>query len=105
MSGGVTGAIIAGGAIAAAGAAASMYSANKQASAQSAAARRAEKQAQQEAERQQQAQRRNEQNSADTSGILQAAQDAALSGGSTLLTGAGGVSNDQLNLGGGGALG
>lgn len=105
MSGGISGSMIIGGALAAAGAAASIYSANKQASAQNAASRRAERQAQQEAERQQQAQRRNDRNSADTSGILQAAQDAALSGGSTLLTGAGGVSNDQLNLGGGGALG
>ena len=49
--------------------------------------------------------RRQNGNRADVSGILAQNQNAALSGGSTLLTGAGGVNRDQLNLGGGNTLG
>ena len=105
MSGGVTGALYAAGAMALAGAATSVYTSNKQARAQESASKRAEQQAQQEAERQRQAQRKNERNSVDVSGILQQAQDASMSAGSTLLTGASGVGNDQLNLGSGGNLG
>ena len=44
-----------------------------------------------------------EMNQADVSDILQQNQNATMSSGSTLLTGAGGVSN--LPLGGGGTLG
>lgn len=104
MSGGVSGALALG-AMTVAGAATQIYSSSKQARAQEAATKQAEQNAKQEAERQQQAQRRAEGNNADVTSILQAAQDATLSGGSTLLTGAGGVSNDKLSLGGGGKLG
>lgn len=93
------------GGLAIAGAAASIYSANKQAKAQDRAMRQAERQAQAEAERAEQEMRRQNSNRADISGILAQNQNAALSGGSTLLTGAGGINRDQLNLGGGNTLG
>mgnify|MGYP007076748477 CR=1 FL=1 len=90
MSGGTVGAVIVGGAIAAASAAASVYSSNKQAKAQAA--------------QQRQQQRRQEGQSADVGAILDQNANAGLSGGSTLLTGAGGVKDNQMSLGGGGNL-
>ena len=90
-------------AAAAASAASSTYQGNKQARAQESATRQAEQQAKANAEASAQAQRKQEMNQADVSGILQQNQNASMSGGSTLLTGAGGVSN--LPLGGGGTLG
>ncbi len=91
------------GAMAAAGAAASVYSGNKQAKAQEAASKRAEQQAKQQAAQQRQQQRKQEGQSADVGSILDQNTNAGLSGGSTLLTGAGGVGD--LNLGAGGKLG
>lgn len=93
------------GAIAAAGAAAGVYSANKQASAQREATQQAERNQKKVAEQARQDQRRQNANRADVGGILQGNVNSALSGGSTLLTGAGGVSNDRLNLGAGNRLG
>ncbi len=104
MSGGTVGAFIVGGAIAAASAAASVYSSNKQAKAQAAASRKAEEQAKAQAAQQRQQQRRQEGQSADVGAILDQNANAGLSGGSTLLTGAGGVKNNQMSLGGGGNL-
>lgn len=104
MSGGTVGAYIVGGAIAAASAAASVYSSNKQAKAQAAASRKAEEQAKAQAAQQRQQQRRQEGQSADVGAILDQNANAGLSGGSTLLTGAGGVKNNQMSLGGGGNL-
>lgn len=92
------------GAIAAASAAASVYSGNKQAKAQNRAARQAEQQANEEATRQRQQQRRQEGQSADIGSILDQNSNSGLSGGSTLLTGAGGVKDNQMSLGGGGSL-
>lgn len=91
------------GAMAAAGAAASVYSGNKQAKAQEAASKRAEQQAKEQAAQQRQQQRKQEGQSADVGSILDQNTNAGLSGGSTLLTGAGGVGD--LNLGAGGKLG
>lgn len=105
MSGGTVGAVIVGGAIAAASAAASVYSSNKQAKAQAAASRKAEEQAKAQAAQQRQQQRRQEGQSADVGAILDQNANAGLSGGSTLLTGAGGVKDNQMSLGGGGKLG
>lgn len=79
--------------------------ANKQARAQRDATRQAERQQQKIAEQARADERRQNQNSADISGILESNTNPALSGGSTLLTGAGGVSNDRLNLGAGNKLG
>ena len=93
------------GGLALAGAAASVYSSNKQAKAQESAAKRQEAAQKQAAEEARQSERRQNQNTADVSGILQQNTDATLSGGSTLLTGAGGVTNDQFNLGKGNKLG
>ncbi len=104
MSGGTVGAVIVGGAIAAASAAASVYSSNKQAKAQAAASRKAEEQAKAQAAQQRQQQRRQEGQSADVGAILDQNANAGLSGGSTLLTGAGGVKDNQMSLGGGGSL-
>lgn len=104
MSGGTVGAVIVGGAIAAASAAASVYSSNKQAKAQAAASRKAEEQAKAQAAQQRQQQRRQEGQSADVGSILDQNANAGLSGGSTLLTGAGGVKDNQMSLGGGGSL-
>lgn len=104
MSGGTVGAVIVGGAIAAASAAASVYSSNKQAKAQAAASRKAEEQAKAQAAQQRQQQRRQEGQSADVGAILDQNANAGLSGGSTLLTGAGGVKDNQMRLGGGGSL-
>lgn len=106
MSGGTVGAVIVGGAIAAASAAASVYSSNKQAKAQAAASRKAEEQAKAKAQaaQQRQQQRRQEGQSADVGAILDQNANAGLSGGSTLLTGAGGVKDNQMSLGGGGNL-
>lgn len=87
------------------GAGASMYSSNKQAKAERAASKQAERQQQKIAEQARADERRQNQNSADISGILDANVNSALSGGSTLLTGAGGISNDRLNLGAGNKLG
>lgn len=103
MSGGTVGAYIVGGAIAAASAAASVYSSNKQAKAQEAASKRAEQQAKEQAAQQRQKQRKQGGQSADVGSILDQNTNAGLSGGSTLLTGAGGVGD--LNLGAGGKLG
>ena len=91
------------GAMAAAGAAASVYSGNKQAKAQEAASKRAEQQAKEQAAQQRQQQRKQEGQSADVGSIFDQNTNAGLSGGSTLLTGAGGVGD--LNLGAGGKLG
>lgn len=91
------------GAMAAAGAAASVYSGNKQAKAQEAASKRAEQQAKEQAAQQRQQQRKQGGQSADVGSILDQNTNAGLSGGSTLLTGAGGVGD--LNLGAGGKLG
>lgn len=85
------------------GAGASMYSSNKQVKAERAASKQAERQQQKIAEQARADERR--QNKADVSGILQDNINSALSGGRTLLTGAGGVSNDRLNLGAGNKLG
>lgn len=85
--------------------AASVYSANKQAKAQDRATRQAEENAKKQAEQSAQATRRQQQNRADVSGILSMNQDGGLSGGSTLLSGAGGVNKNQMNLGGGSTLG
>ena len=104
MSGATT-AMWVGAGIAAAGAAASIYGAEKQADAQRDATRQAERQAQQTAERSRQEQRRQNAQQADVSGILQQNAQAASGGGSTLLTGASGVQNSQLNLGQGSMLG
>ena len=93
------------GAIAAAGAAAGVYSANKQASAQREATQQAERNQKKVSEQARQDQRRQNANSADVSGILQGNIDSSLSGGSTLLTGAGGGSTDRRNLGAGNKLG
>ena len=98
MSGATTAAIIG-------AAAATMYSANKQAKAQDRATRQAEENAKKQAEQSAQATRRQQQNQADVSGILSMNQDSGLSGGSTLLSGAGGVNKNQMSLGGGSTLG
>lgn len=104
MSGGTVGAVIVGGAIAAASAAASVYSSRKQAKATAVASRKAEQQAQAQAAQQRQQQRKQEGNAADVGAILDQNANSGLSGGSTLLTGAGGVKNNQMSLGGGGNL-
>lgn len=104
MSGGTVGAVIIGGALAAASAAASVYSSRKQAKATAAASRKAEQQAQAQAAQQRQQQRRQEGNSANVGAILEQNANPGLSGGSTLLTGAGGVKDNQMSLGGGGNL-
>ena len=101
----MSGAIIAGAVIAGASAAASVYSSNKQAKAQRRAMEQQERLAKAEAEKAQQAERRQNANQADVGSILAQNMDSALSGGSTLLTGAGGVSNKDLTLGGGNKLG
>lgn len=93
------------GAVAVAGAAASVYSASKQARAERGAAKQAERQQKKVAEQARQDERKQNAQQADISGILQGNIDSSLSGGSTLLTGAGGVSNDRLNLGAGNKLG
>mgnify|MGYP001779820876 CR=1 FL=1 len=87
------------------GGAASVYSSNQAARVDRSAAKQAERQQQKVAEQAREDQRRQNQNQADISGILQNNIDGSLSGGSTLLTGAGGVSNDQLSLGAGNKLG
>ena len=86
-------------------AAVAAYSANKQAKAQDRATRQAEENAKKQAEQSAQATRRQQQNQADVSGILSMNQDSGLSGGSTLLSGAGGVNKNQMRLGGGSTLG
>ena len=93
-----------GGLIAAVGAATTIYTANKQEAAQRDAARQAEESAKRQAEQQRQETRRQNAQQADVSGILQ--QNAAnAGGGTTLLTGAGGVNRNDLNLGQGNTLG
>lgn len=82
-----------------------MAAANKQAKAQDRATRQAEENAKKQAEQSAQATRRQQQNRADVSGILSMNQDGGLSGGSTLLSGAGGVNKNQMSLGGGSTLG
>lgn len=99
----VEGLVLGGLALATAGA--GVYSASKTARAERGAAKQAERQQQKVAEQARQDERRQNQNQADVSGILQGNIDTGLSGGSTLLTGAGGVSNNQLNLGAGNKLG
>ena len=98
----MSGAIVAGG-VMAASAVASVYSSNKQAKAQEAASKRAEQQAKEQTAQQRQQQRKQEGSSANVGSILEQNMNSGLSGGSTLLTGAGGV--DDLNLGAGGKLG
>lgn len=105
MSGGTTAAMWGMAAVAAAGTAASVYSANKQAKAQDRATKQAEENAKKTAEQSAQATRRQQSNQADISGILAENQNSMLSGGSTLLSGAGGVDSKRLNLGGGSTLG
>ncbi len=105
MSGGTTAAMWGMAAVAAAGAAASTYSANKQAKAQDRATRQAEENAKKQSEQAAQTTRRQQQNQADVSGILAMNQNGGLSGGSTLLSGAGGVNKNQMSLGGGSTLG
>lgn len=97
--------VILGSAFALAGAYVSNRSADKQASAQRDAMRQQEQLAKQEQEKARQAERRQNQNTADVSGILDQNKNAMLSGGSTLLTGAGGVDQSELNLGKGNKLG
>ncbi len=104
MSGGTT-AMWIGAGIAAAGAAASIYGAEKQADAQRDATRQAERQAKQTAERARQDERRQNAQQADISGIMAQNAAAGASGGTTLLSGASGVKNSQLNLGQGSTLG
>ncbi len=87
------------------GAAASIYSAEKSAKAQERAMRQQEQQAKKADEQAKQAERKQQSNQADVSGILDQNQNSLLSGGSTLLTGAGGVDQDKLNLGKGNKLG
>lgn len=99
------GTALVGAALALVGGAASVYSASKQARADRGAAKQAERQQQKVAEQARQDERKQNAQQADISGILQGNIDSSLSGGSTLLTGAGGVSNDRLNLGAGNKLG
>lgn len=101
----MSGAIIAGAVVAGVSAVANMYSSSKQARAERGAAKQAERQQQKVAEQARQDERKQNAQQADISGILQGNIDSSLSGGSTLLTGAGGVSNDRLNLGAGNKLG
>lgn len=105
MSGGTTAALWGMAAVTAASAISSNYQANKQAAAQERATKQAEKQAREAAEQSAQETRRRQSNQADISGILSQNQNSMLSGGSTLLTGAGGVDAKRLNLGGGSTLG
>lgn len=93
------------GAVAVAGAAASAYSANKQAKAQKQAMQQQEQMAKAADEKSRQAERKQNAQQADVSGILAENQNQMLSGGSTLLTGAGGVDPNKLNLGKGNQLG
>ena len=95
--------LIVAGVIAAVAAGASVYSANKQANEQRAAMNQAERNARREAEQQREDMRRQNAQQADVSGILQ--QNATAGGGTTLLTGAGGVNRNDLNLGQGNTLG
>ena len=92
-------------ALSAASAGVSAYQGNKQAKAQREAMRQAEEQARRADEQSRQAQRKQNAKQADVGGILAQNQNEMLSGGSTLLTGAGGVETDKLNLGKGNTLG
>lgn len=91
--------------VAAASAVSQNYQANKQARAQRRATEQAEQQAKRADEQSRQAQRKQNAQQADVSGILAQNQNEMLSGGSTLLSGAQGVDNKQLNLGQGNTLG
>lgn len=88
-----------------AGTMASVYSANKQAAAQERATKRAEKEAEDTATQARMDMRRQNAREADVSGILDANQNAGLSGGSTLLSGASGVGKGDVTLGSAGTLG
>lgn len=88
-----------------AGAVASVYSANKQAAAQDRATKRAEKEAEDTATQARMDMRKQNAKEADVSGILDANQNAGLSGGSTLLSGASGVGKGDMTLGSAGTLG
>lgn len=92
-------------ALSAASAGVSAYQGNKQAKEQRRAAEQAEQQARRADEQARQAQRKQNAKQADVGGILAQNQNEMLSGGSTLLTGAGGVDNTKLNLGKGNTLG
>nr|DAV89552.1 MAG TPA: hypothetical protein [Caudoviricetes sp.] len=94
-----------GGALALASSYTQARAADRQTAAQRQATRQAEDQARRQAEQARADERRQNQNTADVSSILQNNMDSMLSGGSTLLTGAGGVDNSQLNLGRGNRLG
>ena len=83
--------------------AAAMWAAGAMAAAGAAASKRAEQQAKEQATQQRQQQRKQEGSSANVGSILEQNMNSGLSGGSTLLTGAGGVGD--LNLGAGGKLG
>lgn len=80
-------------------------SAAKQASAQKEAAQQAKDQAERQAEQQREAMRMQNSKEADIGAIMQDNSNDLLSGGSTLLTGAQGVENEQLTLGKKSALG
>lgn len=97
--------VILGAAVAVAGAAASVYNSNKQARTQKQAMQQQEQMAKAADEKSRQAERRQNAQQADISGILSENQNSLLSGGSTLLTGAGGVDPTKLNLGKGNQLG
>ena len=98
----MSGAAIAGVAAAAIGAAASIYSSNKQAKAQKRAADQQAQIAAQNRHDQQVAFNKQNQGEVDTSQILD--QNSGASNSPTMLTGAGGVDQKKLNLGGGSSL-
>lgn len=101
----MSGAVYVAAAAAVAATAASTYSANKQAKAQEKATKRAEKEAEDTATQARMDMRRQNAREADVSGILDANQNAGLSGGSTLLSGASGVGKGDVTLGSAGTLG
>ena len=73
--------------------------AKSQAKSQANAAEQAKQNAEKQAEQQREAMRMQNQKSADIGSILQDNTNDLLSGGSTLLTGAGGVDDKELTLG------
>lgn len=87
------------------GAAASMYSSNKQARAQKAAAKEAERNNEITQAKAREDMRRQNAKEADVSSIYEQNLDQNASGGSTMLTGAGGIANSDLTLGKGNKLG
>lgn len=105
MSGGASAAIWVGVGVAAASATVSAIQQHEASRRQKNANRKAEQQARETKELSAQENRRANGNEADISSILERNQDAGLSGGSTLLTGAQGVDKSKMNLGGGSSLG